>query len=330
VRRKPGRWTAVQYGVAPHRYSAFGLELSSDFPLPGLSERAGGSSATVSLVLADPDAVREAWSGPTGELVWRTVSSMGSAVTGQPGAAGDFMLSIEGEAMFHLSSGRDRLLCAPLRTQAVEWLRFLLDTALVSTALLRGCTALHASVVAGPSGAVAFLGATGAGKTTIGAELVRRGYPLVSDDVAVVELTAAGAVVHPGPGLMNVPASSFWSAGSHGRVLGWFEHELWVEFDDRVSSAVPLAALALIDRQAEGPSGCRFAPASALDLLPHARGFNFTRDSELEAFDRMSRLAQTVPVCRLAADASLVGAELADIAEAALLVTSSQAAEVAG
>jgi hypothetical protein len=316
--------------VAPYRYSAFGLELSSDFPLPGLSELEAAHGAPVHLVLADADAVREAWSGPAGDRVWRSASSTGSAVTGEPGAAGDFLLSCEGDALFHLSSGRDRLLCAPLRPQAVEWLRFLLDTALVSTALLRGCTALHASVVAGPSGAVAFLGATGAGKTTIGAELVRRGYPLVSDDVAVIELTPAGPLVHPGPGLMNVPASSFWSAGSHGRVLGWFEHELWVEFDDRVTSAVPLAALALIDRQAAGPSGCRFAPASALDLLPHARGFNFNRDRELEAFDRMSRLARTVPVCRLAADASLVGAELADIAEAALLVTSSGTAEVAG
>lgn len=312
-----------------HRYVAFGLELSADFELPGLTARQVTSRAAVTLRLTEPEVVRGAWSGPAGGLVWRSASSAGRSVTGEPGVAGDFLLSSEGEAVFHLSAGRDRLLCAPLLANGAGWLRFLLDTTLVSTALLRGCTAVHASAVAGPAGAVVFLGPAGAGKTTIAAELVRRGYSLVSDDVVVIEGAGEDAVVSPGPALMNLPASSFWSAGSLGRVLGSFDEELWTEIDSRVDSPVPLAALVLIDRDADGPSSCRPTDASALDLLPHARGFNFERRSEVEAFERMSELAASTPVYRLAADASRVGVELADAAESSLLVRRRATAEVA-
>jgi hypothetical protein len=62
------------------------------------------------------------------------------------------------------------LLAAP---QAVLW-------------MMRGITVLGAAVAAGPDGAVAVSGPAGAGKTTLVAELLSRGWDLVADGVAPV------------------------------------------------------------------------------------------------------------------------------------------------
>jgi hypothetical protein len=57
---------------------------------------------------------------------------------------------------------------------------------------------MHASAVRVNGKAVLFCGASGAGKSTMAAALVQRGYPLVTDDVCAISLAgAARPVVHP-------------------------------------------------------------------------------------------------------------------------------------
>ena len=51
---------------------------------------------------------------------------------------------------------------------------------------LRGTHCLHASVIAVEGKAVALLGPAGAGKSTTAAAFAKRGYPVLSDDVAAV------------------------------------------------------------------------------------------------------------------------------------------------
>lgn len=70
------------------------------------------------------------------------------------------------------------------------------------------CVALHGSVVDIDGGAVAFLGATGHGKSTLAACLARRGHTVLSDDCCVLRRTAAGFEVAPTyPGLRLFSAS---------------------------------------------------------------------------------------------------------------------------
>lgn len=316
--------------MSQHRYTAFGLELVSEVELPGLSASVGGAAPPLAIELVEPDTLAHAWSGPGASPVWHSRSRAGSTVTGELGLAGDFLLRCEGQGQFLLSSNRSSLRCAPLHSNGGEWRRFLLDTVLMSTALLSGFPALHASAVNGPRGAVAFMSPAGGGKTTIAAELVRRGYPLVADDVVVLEGGSHTTVVHPGPGVMNLPVEAFWSAGAVGRVLGLFGDEVWVEAASAGAAPVPIAALVMIERREGTRLTCERTPASALDdLLPHARRFNFVAGSERQAFRRMGDLADNVPLYRLRGDQTHVAAELADTVEGCVLAKARPAAELA-
>jgi len=62
----------------------------------------------------------------------------------------------------------------------------------------RGLLVIHASVVARGDGAIAFLGKSGWGKSTIAAALHAKGYDLVTDDVAAIQIDQAEPSVLPG------------------------------------------------------------------------------------------------------------------------------------
>ena len=58
--------------------------------------------------------------------------------------------------------------------------------------------ALHANAIYTPRGAIILAGASGGGKSTLHAALLRRGMPMLSDDVAVLQNNAGGYAVLPG------------------------------------------------------------------------------------------------------------------------------------
>ncbi|MEL7731051.1 hypothetical protein AAG612_16095 [Citromicrobium bathyomarinum] len=69
---------------------------------------------------------------------------------------------------------------------------FLTGSALTALLQQRGLLTLHAGCVSTPAGAVAFAGDSGAGKSTLVYEMLRRGYPLVADDVTAIRTDEAG------------------------------------------------------------------------------------------------------------------------------------------
>jgi hypothetical protein len=75
--------------------------------------------------------------------------------------------------------------------------------------VLRGYEALHASAVAIDRRALAIVGASGAGKTTIALELVARGAAFVTDDVLALEPSGDEVLAHPGAGVANVDADQW-------------------------------------------------------------------------------------------------------------------------
>ena len=79
----------------------------------------------------------------------------------------------------------------------------------------RGLLPLHASAIVAPAGAALFMGHSGAGKSTLLNEFLRRGYPMLAEDLAAVRLDANGAAwVEPG-----VQVTKLWadSAAELGR-----------------------------------------------------------------------------------------------------------------
>ncbi|HKP21635.1 MAG TPA: hypothetical protein VJT68_08965, partial [Thermoleophilaceae bacterium] len=187
-------------------YRAFGLTLDSRFELPGMRAVDPPEGERVSLALATEAELAAAWSGAEGPPTWLTRFPDGNVVRVETGVQGDQRIQFGELAEFWLSADADSILCAPRLARDAAWQRFLLDTVLWGTALRRGYGLLHACGIEHPTGVVAISSQMGGGKTTLGLELLRRGYPLFCDDVLVLAHTTDGGVVaEPGPPFMNVP-----------------------------------------------------------------------------------------------------------------------------
>jgi hypothetical protein len=97
---------------------------------------------------------------------------------------------------------------------------FLLGSAWGALCYQRRKLALHASVVRVGEKGVAFCGASGAGKSSTAAWLVRQGYPLVSDDLCCFDFPPEGPpLVYP-----SAPRLKLWREAID--ILGWQEQEL--------------------------------------------------------------------------------------------------------
>lgn len=282
------------------RYRCLGLELRSGFALPGMHEtdpdRAGQA---LELRLAGDHELVQAWSGPADK------PPMESIFDGQPfrldaGRDGDWLYTYGDRARFHLSPELDTLLCCPVSRTEAGWQRLMLDTVLVSVSFFRGFEALHASAVEVAGGVVAFVAVSGGGKTSLAAELARRGHPLFCDDVLVLSHGSNGVVAHPGPPVMNLPWERHAGDANEwiGEILGRFGDEAWVAVRNASTASKPVAAIYLVERGTGDDSGVAEAQnVTALTFLAHAlRGLPARASSRFELF---GDLVDSVPVRRL-------------------------------
>lgn len=75
---------------------------------------------------------------------------------------------------------------------------YLLGQVLSFSLLSMGIESLHGTVVVVDDGAVAFVGDCGYGKSTLGAAMLAKGFPVLTDDLIALRESAAGCVVQPG------------------------------------------------------------------------------------------------------------------------------------
>jgi hypothetical protein len=189
-----------------------------------------------------------------------------------------------------------RLRCLPTGRAEEEWQRLLIAQVLPFAALLRGLEVFHASAVVRDGEAIAFLGVSGAGKTSLALELCRRGAGFLADDVLALE-TGKDLLAHPGAPVAGVahPAgdrSRVPGADLPGQTIAINDRERIVRMCHRAGPA-PLSALFFLDRRAEGPARPHFeAVVEPRALL--AATFNFV----LATPERLSGLLE---VCALAA-----------------------------
>ncbi|NPU91641.1 MAG: hypothetical protein HPY82_06975 [Gammaproteobacteria bacterium] len=85
---------------------------------------------------------------------------------------------------------------------------FLLNHALAIVMLQRGLLVLHAGAVLAGDQCVALAGPSGAGKSTLLAALHGQGYTVAGDELCVLRVDADGAMVLPGPRVMQVWAAA--------------------------------------------------------------------------------------------------------------------------
>ncbi|HLL91444.1 MAG TPA: hypothetical protein VK252_00785 [Solirubrobacteraceae bacterium] len=196
----------------------------------------------------------------------------------------------------HLLSRDGRTLrCATADADKHAWQRLLVAQVLPFAAVLHGLEVFHASAVVVDRRAVAFVGPSRSGKTSVALELCRRGASFLADDVLALERDNWGLVGHPGSplaGLDHAEAQRAHAGLAQSRIAGVNERELLVRMAPTLGPA-PLGALFLLDRRADGPSRPCFEPAADARALLGAT-FNFV------LADRR-RLSGLLDVCALVA-----------------------------
>jgi hypothetical protein len=281
-------------------FRAFGLAVTADLALPGVTDSLDdGGDRAVHIRLAEPSEVRERFSGDP-VATWETTLADGAGLRYDLGPAGDHRV-VYGETVFHLDDVAAVVLCAIPDRAAAAWQRQLLDTVLFTVSFVRGFELLHAGAVVTSRGAVALAGRTGAGKSSLVAELMRRGHRLLSDDVVAVDAPGDGVMAFPGPAVMNLPAgrSDLEELGAH--VIARFdaEDEQWVVIRGAAREPSPLAALFVLDPGGPQTGVQAVSDATFLDLAPYTISLPHDRHRAQRRFDALSTLADRVPVNRL-------------------------------
>lgn len=174
-----GTTDAMEPRGETYRYRAFGLNVRSEIEFPELHEARGPETdIEIRLVQDHPSA----WPESTGNA-WRFDMAC-------------FRLRLSGIAEYEVTQGI-RILLTPSPDADPSQVRIHLLTVCMAAALMqRGRLLLHASGIVHHGRALLFAGDSGTGKSSVVAELRRRGYRFLTDDTCVIEPPRAGATKH--------------------------------------------------------------------------------------------------------------------------------------
>jgi hypothetical protein len=240
---------------------------------------------------------------------WQGISD-GSPFMAVRSHTGEYRFHHGGRALFGLSADHQTLLSAVNVARDTAWWRVLLDSVLFTVSLLRGNDALHAGTVVTAKGALAIAAPSGSGKSTLLAQLLRQGYPLVSDDITFLERRGGEVLAHPGPPLMTLSREHGSGVGTR---LGDVGDDVWVTVSV-VDEPVPLRRLVLLDRRGGAVTGMRLVERPLAPLMTHLLNFPRTGERELARFTLASALATRVEMRELVADVTVPPQELAALA----------------
>lgn len=255
-------------------YSVYGLAIGSNRPLPGLRQGNGGG-IPLDVDFAGRSEVPVPAEPPFASSGIESVWNFGGQARllrycGTGAAASPWSLRVLG--------GGSRLEVRWSRDfQLLDIPSFLPGAGFTAALQMKGALTLHSSVVAIEGRAVLILGVSGAGKSTTAAALVARGYPMVSDDVAVLLDPASGSLeVQCGPTRLRIGADAARAAGWTGELPRLFHHPLlgdkrFIELpeESRCREPQPMAAAYLLQPRLgrEGARILQVPPAAAAGHL---------------------------------------------------------------
>jgi hypothetical protein len=249
--------------------------------------------------------------GPRGEYAWfhrwraarRTWLSFARTPDG-------YLLRFPALADFAVSPGARRIVCRPRRGLPPATLRHLLLDQVMPLALSADRLVLHASAVHVPGfGAVAFIGPTGRGKSTLAAALARHGCELLTDDCLVLGERAGRVSVLPSYPGVRLWADAAAALGNPVRasVLAHYTRKRRLSEAPQLpfrSRPSPLRALFLL-----APPGAVRDAADIRECPPRDRLMSLVACAYLldvhdrahlaAQFRRLARLVQRVPTLRL-------------------------------
>ena len=156
-------------------YKAFGLNLESDFKLNGLLPSDGPAEVCIyegDVSVMFPGSFEESthWSEGKEKFAFR----------------------LFGVGAFLISGGSEIIIqSAPELTDEIREL-YILGTCMGALLLQRGLLPIHGSTLSLHNKQVIFTGFSGAGKSTITASLIKRGYSFLADDISAVHINENG------------------------------------------------------------------------------------------------------------------------------------------
>jgi hypothetical protein len=180
-------------------YRAFGLAVASAVPLPGVPEAPGAAPDLVLEPRAHPIPPRRSPVRRVRLADGRTAFTVAHCGDGE-------LIRFARLAEFLVSTDGREIRCAGGRRGSARLLAHLFLAQVLPLALSRqGRLVLHASAVVTPDGAVAFMGAAGSGKSTLGASFVREHFPLLTDDGLLLSEDRGGLA-----GVPSYPEIRLW------------------------------------------------------------------------------------------------------------------------
>ncbi len=193
----------------PTSFRAYGLTFQSELDLPGTI--AGGDA---------PDVVIRFGTVAVGDDVPK--GSQGSWIRSAPG---EIALYWEGVGHF-LTRGGEEVVLQPAPGVAPEvFQQAVLGPILCLVVLQRGWYPLHASSIRTGNSIIALAGPSGSGKSSLAAALNKMGYPLVADDVTVIDTSASPPMVQPGITALKLWPDSLDTLGKSARSLPRLDEE---------------------------------------------------------------------------------------------------------
>jgi len=310
-----------------YRYRTYGLDLSSDSPIPGLNEEIDGSCrAGVRLELCrEPLWVREALELPRAVLQ----SIAASPETQDPafvltslGVGKFFQLAYSDGTRFVVNGEATSIWGIPGDGQTIQDLStYLLGPVMGFILRRRGITALHASALCVDGKAILLTGEAGAGKSTTAAALGLLGLPVLCEDIAAVEETGGGFAVEAGyPRVCLWPESVEMLMGHRDALPriapNW--DKCYLQLDGVKASLEsrkqPLGAVYILGPR-EMENAPRIEEVSSRDVLLELvqntyMNWLLDRAQRAAEFELLSRLVSQIPVRRIVphSDPSRIGA----------------------
>lgn len=261
------------------RRTCFGLDICGhDLPAVLTAARAQPTGRRLSLLVDPGERPGVEWEG--GSLVGIQRSADGSdlfRIEEHPRLG--YLLGSDEHGRHLLDPSGRTLRCMPQGGGPSDWQRFLIAQVLPFAAVLQGLEVLHASAVAVGGKALALLGVSQAGKTSLAVELCGLGAAFVADDVLAVEAQGEVLLAHPGTPLA---------------ALGRGPDEQLRAMNAAACPTI-VADVMWLDRRTDGPGEPAFETlCQATPLL--ASTFNLT-------IRREERLRRLLEVCAVAARA---------------------------
>ena len=161
----------------------------------------------------------------------------------------EFLMRTKDGLAFHYRKGDGVTVELGAQSDPADEGLYLNGSVYAAAASINGFYPLHASAIAVGGQVVAFNGPAGAGKSTLIAELGRRGYPMVCDDTLILSIPDSGPILAlPGHKRLKLTASAFelTGAGQEERVAQTIDKHYATPAAGTITEILPLAALFLL------------------------------------------------------------------------------------